>query len=36
MLPCQFFLNGECKYSDDKCYFSHGTQVPLSRLTEFK
>lgn len=36
MLPCQFFLSGECKYSDDKCYFSHGTQVPLSRLTEFK
>lgn len=36
MLPCQFFLNGECKYSDDRCYFSHGNQVPLSRLTEFK
>ncbi|XP_001952828.1 zinc finger CCCH-type with G patch domain-containing protein [Acyrthosiphon pisum] len=36
MLPCQFFLSGECKYSDDRCYFSHGTQVPLSRLTEFK
>ncbi|XP_025198636.1 zinc finger CCCH-type with G patch domain-containing protein [Melanaphis sacchari] len=36
MLPCQFFLSGECKYSDDRCYFSHGTEVPLSRLTEFK
>ncbi|XP_025425130.1 zinc finger CCCH-type with G patch domain-containing protein [Sipha flava] len=36
MLPCQFFLSGECKYSDEQCYFSHGTQVPLSRLTEFK
>lgn len=36
MLPCQFFLSGECKYSDERCYFSHGTQIPLSRLTEFK
>ncbi|VVC37070.1 G-patch domain,Zinc finger, CCCH-type [Cinara cedri] len=36
MLPCQYFLNGECKYSNDRCYFSHGHQVPLSHLTEFK
>ncbi|XP_050525690.1 zinc finger CCCH-type with G patch domain-containing protein isoform X2 [Daktulosphaira vitifoliae] len=36
MLPCQFFLNGECKYSKEQCYFSHGTKVPLSSLTEFK
>jgi len=36
MLPCEYFLSGKCKYSDEKCYFSHGTPVSLSQLREFK
>nr|XP_034824061.1 zinc finger CCCH-type with G patch domain-containing protein [Maniola hyperantus] len=34
MLPCPFFLNGECKFSDDQCRYSHGAIVQLSNLKE--
>ncbi|XP_068628671.1 zinc finger CCCH-type with G patch domain-containing protein isoform X2 [Battus philenor] len=34
MLPCPFFLDGECKFSDEQCRYSHGTIVHLSNLKE--
>ncbi|XP_038209316.1 zinc finger CCCH-type with G patch domain-containing protein isoform X2 [Zerene cesonia] len=34
MLPCPFFLNGECKFDDEKCRYSHGALVQLSELKE--
>ncbi|XP_039765578.1 zinc finger CCCH-type with G patch domain-containing protein isoform X2 [Pararge aegeria] len=34
MLPCPFFLNGECKFSDEQCRYSHGAVVQLSNLKE--
>lgn len=36
MLPCPYFLDGNCKFSDDRCHFSHGEIVPLSNLQEYK
>ncbi|XP_046398945.1 zinc finger CCCH-type with G patch domain-containing protein [Ischnura elegans] len=36
MLPCPYFLEGNCKFSDDKCRYSHGEVVKLSSLREFK
>ncbi|GLV44188.1 uncharacterized protein CBL_12516 [Carabus blaptoides fortunei] len=36
MLPCPYFLEGSCKFSDEKCRFSHGESVQLSNLQEFK
>lgn len=32
MKPCEYFLEGSCKFSDTECNFSHGHVVPLSRL----
>ncbi|CAK1599726.1 unnamed protein product [Parnassius mnemosyne] len=34
MLPCPFFLDGECKFSDEQCRYSHGALVKLSSLKE--
>ncbi|XP_045512852.1 zinc finger CCCH-type with G patch domain-containing protein isoform X3 [Pieris brassicae] len=34
MLPCPYFLNGECKFDDEKCRYSHGAVVQLSSLKE--
>ncbi|XP_075986111.1 zinc finger CCCH-type with G patch domain-containing protein [Anticarsia gemmatalis] len=34
MLPCPFFLDGECKFSDEQCRYSHGAIVQLSDLKE--
>ncbi|XP_050358684.1 zinc finger CCCH-type with G patch domain-containing protein [Nymphalis io] len=34
MLPCPFYLNGDCKFSDDQCRYSHGAIVKLSDLNE--
>ncbi|XP_071450225.1 zinc finger CCCH-type with G patch domain-containing protein [Hetaerina americana] len=36
MLPCPYFLEGNCKFSDSKCRYSHGEVVQLSSLREFK
>ena len=42
MLPCQFYLNGKCKFEEDsapsrsRCKFSHGQVVQLSQLEEFE
>ncbi|XP_066999121.2 zinc finger CCCH-type with G patch domain-containing protein [Anabrus simplex] len=36
MLPCPYFLEGECRFTDEKCRFSHGELVHLSALREYK
>lgn len=35
MKPCSFFLEGHCKFSSERCRFSHGHAVPLSDLREY-
>ncbi|CAN7992810.1 unnamed protein product [Ixodes hexagonus] len=35
MKPCAFFLEGHCKFSSDRCRFSHGHSVPVSDLREY-
>lgn len=34
MLPCPFYLDGECRFNDDQCRYSHGNLVPFSHLKE--
>ncbi|CAK1548286.1 unnamed protein product [Leptosia nina] len=34
MLPCPYFLNGDCKFEDEQCRYSHGAIVHLSSLKE--
>ncbi|XP_073943082.1 zinc finger CCCH-type with G patch domain-containing protein [Choristoneura fumiferana] len=34
MLPCPFFLDGECRFDDEQCRYSHGSIVQLSNLKE--
>ncbi|XP_047039923.1 zinc finger CCCH-type with G patch domain-containing protein isoform X2 [Helicoverpa zea] len=34
MLPCPFYLDGECKFDDEQCRYSHGALVHLSNLKE--
>ncbi|KAJ9587031.1 hypothetical protein L9F63_019373 [Diploptera punctata] len=36
MLPCPYYLEGECRFSDEQCHFSHGESVRLSDLKEYK
>ena len=36
MLPCPYFLDGSCKFSEEQCHFSHGELVPFGSLKEFK
>ncbi|XP_063972583.1 zinc finger CCCH-type with G patch domain-containing protein [Diachasmimorpha longicaudata] len=35
MLPCAYYLDGKCKFSDEKCHYSHGEQVSFSSLQEY-
>jgi len=35
MVPCRFFMNGECKFDEDKCRFSHGYLADVSELEEY-
>lgn len=35
MLPCPYFLEGDCKFSDEKCRFSHGDLVLFKNLQEY-
>lgn len=35
MKPCSFFLEGRCKFSQERCRFSHGHAVALSELREY-
>lgn len=36
MVPCSYYLEGECKFSDEKCRFSHGQTVPFLELKDYK
>merc|ERR1719206_911916 len=36
MVPCKFYMEGECKFSDDKCKFSHGQVHDFLDLREFQ
>ncbi|XP_071578322.1 zinc finger CCCH-type with G patch domain-containing protein isoform X1 [Temnothorax nylanderi] len=36
MIPCPYFLNGSCKFSDENCHYCHGEIVPFSSLQEYK
>lgn len=35
MLPCPYFLDLDCKFSDEKCKYSHGETVSFSSLQEY-
>ncbi|GAB1600587.1 zinc finger CCCH-type with G patch domain-containing protein-like [Argonauta hians] len=35
MVPCQYFLNGKCKFSDEKCNFSHGYDTSLDDIRPY-
>ena len=36
MLPCPFFLDGRCRFSESSCKFSHGEVVSLNSLREYE
>lgn len=36
MQPCPYFLEGNCKYSDEKCHYSHGYTVRLDEVQDFR
>ncbi|OXU26919.1 hypothetical protein TSAR_000362 [Trichomalopsis sarcophagae] len=36
MLPCPYFLEGSCKFSEEQCHFSHGAVVPFTSIQEYK
>ncbi|XP_078045261.1 zinc finger CCCH-type with G patch domain-containing protein [Augochlora pura] len=36
MLPCPYYLDGKCKFSDEECRFSHGEIVLLSSIQEYR
>ena len=35
MVPCPFFLEGRCRFTDDKCKYSHGENCRVAELKEF-
>ncbi|XP_055910969.1 zinc finger CCCH-type with G patch domain-containing protein [Eupeodes corollae] len=36
MIPCSYYLEGECRFESDKCHFSHGECVEFAELKEYK
>nr|XP_033327619.1 zinc finger CCCH-type with G patch domain-containing protein isoform X1 [Megalopta genalis] len=36
MLPCPYYFDGKCKFSDEECRFSHGELVLLSSIQEYR
>lgn len=36
MIPCGYFLDGNCRFDVDRCRFSHGELVPFGELREYK
>ena len=36
MVPCPFYLKGNCRFSSEKCKFSHGELVKLSEIKEYR
>ncbi|XP_011191548.1 zinc finger CCCH-type with G patch domain-containing protein [Zeugodacus cucurbitae] len=35
MLPCSFYLEGECRFDDTQCHFSHGELIDAEKLGEY-
>ena len=35
MIPCKYYVEGRCNFSEDKCRNSHGQVVCLAKLKEF-
>ena len=35
MIPCPYYLDGDCKFDDEKCRYSHGESVHLDELKDF-
>lgn len=36
MLTCPYYFDGDCKYTEDKCFYSHGYLVKFIELKEYK
>lgn len=36
MLTCPYHFDGECKYSEERCFYSHGYLVKFIELKEYK
>uniref|UniRef100_A0A182PNC1 Zinc finger CCCH-type with G patch domain-containing protein n=1 Tax=Anopheles epiroticus TaxID=199890 RepID=A0A182PNC1_9DIPT len=36
MVPCAYFLEGECRFTDEKCRYSHGEVVRLDQLRDYR
>uniref|UniRef100_A0AAG5CTN2 Zinc finger CCCH-type with G patch domain-containing protein n=1 Tax=Anopheles atroparvus TaxID=41427 RepID=A0AAG5CTN2_ANOAO len=36
MIPCSYFLEGECRFADDRCKYSHGEIVRLDELRDYR
>ncbi|XP_058118994.1 zinc finger CCCH-type with G patch domain-containing protein [Anopheles ziemanni] len=36
MIPCSYFLEGECRFSEDRCRYSHGEVVRLDELRDYR
>ncbi|XP_049278324.1 zinc finger CCCH-type with G patch domain-containing protein [Anopheles funestus] len=36
MIPCTYFLEGDCRFADDKCHYSHGEVVRLDQLRDYR
>lgn len=35
MLPCNYYFEGNCRFDDENCHFSHGNTVPAGSLREY-
>lgn len=36
MLTCPYYFDGDCKYSEEKCFYSHGYLVKFIELKEYQ
>ncbi|KAL3871835.1 hypothetical protein ACJMK2_039807 [Sinanodonta woodiana] len=36
MLPCKFYLEGKCRFSQSECRYSHGCLVDVEEIREFQ
>lgn len=36
MIPCSYYLDGNCKFDSDKCHYSHGELVLYRELKDYK
>lgn len=35
MLPCNYYFEGNCRFDDDNCHYSHGETIPAGELREY-